>query len=135
MREPPIVARRCHAVVGTQFLVTPGEIVLGNSIEVAKRRRQAVAAMLFRHPAQPDPGHAVRQVVVGHEYEALLARHTDAPRPAPQIDEDDVAELFYTSGSTGRPKVCWSTSRRVRGVILVAASARSMLYVSGSQST
>jgi hypothetical protein len=44
MREPAIVARRCHAVVGAQFLVTPGEILLGNPIEIAKRRRQALGA-------------------------------------------------------------------------------------------
>src|SRR5262245_12802250 len=46
MREPTIVARRRHAVMCTQVLVMPGEIVLGKAIEVAERRRQAVTTML-----------------------------------------------------------------------------------------
>jgi fatty-acyl-CoA synthase len=38
-----------------------------------------------------------------HEYEGLLA--ASAPDvPEPEIDENDVAELFYTSGTTGTPK-------------------------------
>ena len=47
-----IVARRRHPVMGTQLLVASGEILLRLPIEIAERRRQAVAAMLFRHAAQ-----------------------------------------------------------------------------------
>ena len=72
MRKPTIVARRCYAVLGMHFLVTAGEIVLGNSIEVAKRRQQAVAAMLFRHAAQS--AQRVRQAL-RQGYEALAAQH------------------------------------------------------------
>ncbi len=50
--DATIVARRRHAVMGTQLLVTPGEVLLGNAIEVAERRRQTVAAVLFRHAAK-----------------------------------------------------------------------------------
>jgi fatty-acyl-CoA synthase len=62
------------------------------------------AVVLFRHPDQPDPGHAVRTVVLGAEHEALLtAQPVTAPRQ-PVVDEHAPAELFYTSGSTGSPK-------------------------------
>ncbi|QGG96335.1 long-chain-fatty-acid--CoA ligase [Actinomarinicola tropica] len=71
----------------------------------------ASAVVLFRHPDQPDVGHAVRQVVLGDEYEALLARQPAESFPVPVVDEDDVAELFYTSGSTGRPKGVLLTHR------------------------
>src|SRR5258707_5007326 len=46
------LAARRHAVMGAQFLVAPRQVVLGVAIEVTERRRQAVAAVLFRHPAQ-----------------------------------------------------------------------------------
>ena len=72
MREPTIVARRCHAIVGTQFLVTPGEILLGNPIEIAKRRRQAIAAMLFGHTAQ-RPQRILQ--AFRKRYEAFAAQH------------------------------------------------------------
>ena len=52
VRDAAIVARRRHAVMGAQFLITSGEVVLGDPIEIAKRRRQAVAAVLFRRAAQ-----------------------------------------------------------------------------------
>jgi fatty-acyl-CoA synthase len=46
--------------------------------------------------AAPAPG-------PGEDYEAMVA--AGSPRFArPDIDEDDVAELFYTSGTTARPK-------------------------------
>ena len=52
VRDAAIVARRRHAVMGAQLLVTSGEVVLGDPIEIAERRRQAVAAVLFRRAAQ-----------------------------------------------------------------------------------
>jgi hypothetical protein len=58
--------------LGTQFLVTPSEIILGNSIEVAERRRQAVAAMLFRHPAQ-RPQRVLQ--ALGQRHKTLAAEH------------------------------------------------------------
>ena len=44
--DAAVVAGRLHAVVGHQRLVAPGQVVPGGSVEVAERRRQAVAAML-----------------------------------------------------------------------------------------
>ncbi|MBK5222860.1 MAG: AMP-binding protein [Acidimicrobiia bacterium] len=71
----------------------------------------AKATILFRHPDQPDVGHPVRQVVLGDEYEALLARQPAELFGVPEVDEDAPAELFYTSGSTGRPKGVLLTHR------------------------
>jgi fatty-acyl-CoA synthase len=62
------------------------------------------AVVLLRHPDQPDPQHGVRQIVLGHDYEALLAAQPAERFPRPDVDEDAAAELFYTSGSTGSPK-------------------------------
>ena len=45
------------------------------------RRQRAV--VLFRHPDQPDPGHAVRTVVLGDEHEALLAAQPAGPVARP----------------------------------------------------
>lgn len=93
-----------------------GAVLLPLNIRLAPAELRFVlddssAVVLFRHPDQPDPGHGVRQVVLGPEHEALLARQPAAPFPVPEVDEDDVAELFYTSGSTGRPKGVLLTHR------------------------
>ena len=52
VREAAVVARWRHAVMSTQLLVTPCQVLLGATIKVAERCRQAVAAVLFRHSAQ-----------------------------------------------------------------------------------
>jgi hypothetical protein len=36
----------------TQLLIPSGEVLLGDAIEIAKRRRQTVAVVLFGHAAQ-----------------------------------------------------------------------------------
>jgi fatty-acyl-CoA synthase len=69
------------------------------------------ATILFRHPDQLDPEHAVRTITLGAEYEALLARQGDGLLESPVDDENAVAELFYTSGSTGDPKGVLLTHR------------------------
>jgi fatty-acyl-CoA synthase len=69
------------------------------------------ATVLFRHPSLEDPGHPVRQVVLGAEHEARLHGHAGAAVEPPEIDERSAAEIFYTSGSTGSPKGAVLTHR------------------------
>jgi len=48
------------------------------------------------------------------DYDALLARQTDAAPSSRPIDDDDVAHLYYTSGTTGRPKGVMLTHKNVK---------------------
>jgi hypothetical protein len=48
VRQASIVAGRLHAVMGAQCLVAPGLILPCIGIEIAERRREAIAAMLQR---------------------------------------------------------------------------------------
>src|SRR4051795_9811539 len=53
VRDTQIVARRGHAVVAHQFLITQRLILRSLTRQVAERRRETVAAMLVRRPAEP----------------------------------------------------------------------------------
>lgn len=50
--------------------------------------------------------------VKGSDYETLLANAASTYR-GPELDEDEVAELFYTSGTTARPKGVMLTHRNL----------------------
>src|SRR5712672_3727705 len=73
------LAARRHAVMGAQFFVAPRQVVLGIAIEVTERRRQAVAAVLFRHPAQ-RPQRVLQ--AFGERHEALATEHHMGMRKA-----------------------------------------------------
>src|SRR5690242_20722046 len=52
VRQAPIVAGRLHAVMGAQGLVAPRLILPRVGVEIAERRREAIAAMLQRGSAE-----------------------------------------------------------------------------------
>ena len=56
MGDAAIVAARCHAVMRAERVVAPGQVGAGVGVEVAERRRQAVAAMFARCPAERPQG-------------------------------------------------------------------------------
>jgi hypothetical protein len=76
--------------MGTQLLVAPGEVLLGNAIEVAKRRRQAVAAMLFRHAAERPQrilqAFGERDKTLAAEHHMLEARERQPEVVEPMIE-------------------------------------------------
>ena len=63
-----------------------GAVLLPLNIRLAPAEARFVlddsgAAVLFRHPDQPDVGHRVPNVVLGPEHEALLERGAGPPLP------------------------------------------------------
>ncbi len=111
VRHAGVVAGRGHAVVGTQRLVAPGEVVLGGGVEVAKSRRQAVGAMLARRPAEQPQG--VLQPL-GQGDEALAAEdhvrvleprvgEAEVVEPVVEPDADDRDAEIGHVGEVGQP--------------------------------
>lgn len=62
-----------------------------------------VSAALEEAARAAAPPSVERFVVIGPEYEALLARSSDLPCPV-AVTEHDIFSVPYTSGATGRPK-------------------------------
>jgi len=67
-----IVASGCHAVVGHEVLVATRQVGAGIPVQVAECRRQTVAAVLSRHPAE-RPERVLQ--AFGEGDEALAAKH------------------------------------------------------------
>ena len=80
--------------MGAQLLVAPRQVVLGLAIEVAERRRQAVAAVLLRHATQRPQ--CVLQAF-GERHEALAAEHHmgmfEAREGEPEVIEPVIERL------------------------------------------
>ena len=99
-----------HELLEAYFgVLLAGGVLLPLNIRLAPAELRAIleasgSVVLFRHPDQADPGHAIPTIVLGDEHEALLQAQPDGPVETPPIDEHAPAELFYTSGSTGTPK-------------------------------
>jgi fatty-acyl-CoA synthase len=55
-------------------------------------------------PIRGDLRTVERIVVIGHDYEALLASASAEEYPWPRLDENAAAVMCYTSGTTGQPK-------------------------------
>jgi fatty-acyl-CoA synthase len=108
-----------HELLEAYFgVLLAGAILLPLNIRLAPAEQRfclddSGAAVLFRHPDQPDPGHGVRQVILGAEHEALLAAQPSDRFPVPAVEETAPAELFYTSGTTGDPKGVVLTHRNL----------------------
>ena len=79
MRDAAVVAGRLHGIVDAQRLVAAGLVQGGLRFQVAERRRQAVAAVLARRPAQQPQG--ILQPG-GQGGEAFAAQHHLAVLPA-----------------------------------------------------
>ncbi|MEX2292537.1 MAG: long-chain-fatty-acid--CoA ligase [Acidimicrobiales bacterium] len=113
VRPGDVVAWLCgntHDLLEAYYgVLLAGGVLLPLNIRLAPAELRAIlddsgAVALFRHPAEDDPVHSVRTIVLDQTYDALLAAQPDQP-PAPiVVDEHAAAELFYTSGSTGSPK-------------------------------
>ena len=86
-----VVARRGHAVVGAHGIVASGQVVAGVTVEVAEGRRQAVAAMLGRNPAERPQG--VLQAL-GQGHEALPAQNDMGMLPAGERQTEMIEPVF-----------------------------------------
>jgi len=137
VRPGEVVAWLCgntHELLEAYYgVLLAGGVLLPLNLRLAPAELRAIlddsgAVALFRHPSQPDPGHQVQTIVLGPDYEALLASQPDGPPRSVAVDEHSAAELFYTSGSTGAPKGALLSHR---GLYLHAIHSALTMGISG----
>jgi len=76
-------------------------------IEPIKEELKSVRQFVLMSDEAPPAGWE------GESYEELMASAPAEKPPQPEMDENDVCELFYTSGTTGRPKGVMLTHRNI----------------------
>lgn len=88
---------------GAKILIADGELggVVDTILADASDRPRLVW-LTERPPKRSEP-----------LYDEMVERASCEPPALPEIDENDVAELFYTSGTTGRPKGVMLTYRNL----------------------
>ena len=72
MCDTQVVPGRYHVVMAHEPLVTPRQIILNGAVQIAERRREAIAAMLARHAAERPQ--CILQTL-GQRDKALAAEH------------------------------------------------------------
>ena len=118
VRHADVVARRCHIVMRTQLLTTMRQILRRPPLEIAERRREAVAAMLRRRSAE-SPQRILQAFSQGDE--AFPAEHDPNMFPTgerqaevvqPMLERDPgngdrKAEASVKSDSARQCSACW----------------------------
>ena len=137
VRPGDVVAWLCgntHELLEAYYgVLLAGGVLLPLNVRLAPAEMRGIlddseAVVLFRHPDQPDPQHAVPVVVLGDDYEDRLAAQPATIAEPVVVDESAAAELFYTSGSTGSPKGALLSHR---GLYLHAIHSALTMNVSG----
>ena len=88
MRDAAIIAGRLHPVMGAQRVIAPGQVLARIRVEVAERRRQAVAAVLARRAAE-RPQRVLQPLGQGH---VAFAAEDDVRMLEARIDQPEMIE-------------------------------------------
>ena len=80
---------------------------------VARIQRQVEAKLLVRSSDKQHLLGANLPVIHFRELSQMLARHSESPYPAQDINKDDIAEIIYTSGTTAEPRGVCLTHRNL----------------------
>src|SRR5438105_1504813 len=115
VRQAPIVAGRLHAVMGAQGLVAPGLVLPCIGIEIAERRREAIAAMLQRGSTERPQSilQTLRQchkaLTTEHDVSMLPAREgqTEVIEPVIQRHTGNIDAVIAHVGEIGKPQPSW----------------------------
>ncbi len=107
-----VVPGRYHAVMAHQPLIALCQILLSVAVQVAECRREAIAAMLARHPAERPQrilqtlGQRDKALAAKHDVSMLEARERqpEVVEPMPQHDTSDRDAEHARVGEVGQAK-------------------------------